>query len=62
MGLNTEGSTTTSIDYDTAVEDLVDLLSATINGFQLFPPNADAETKRQITDDAMSCVQSAQGE
>jgi hypothetical protein len=64
-----KGSTTTSIEYDTAVEDLVDLLHSTIERFQLFPPHANAETTRCITVDAMSCVlsedtvtQSAQGE
>ena len=65
MGLDEIISTytiTTSIEYDTAVEDLVDLLSATIDGFQLFPPNSNAETKRQIAYDALSSVQSAQGE
>jgi len=47
-----------SLDYDTAVEDFIDLLVAVTDGFQLFPPNADVDTKERIFDDAVSCIQS----
>ena len=46
------------LDYDVAVEDLVDLLGAVIDGFKLFPPNADVDTKERIFDDAVACLKS----
>ena len=46
------------LDYDVAVEDLVDLLGAVIDGFKLFPPEATVETKERIFDDAVACVKS----
>ena len=45
-----------SIEYDTAVEDFVDLLTVVIDGFQLFPSNADAATRESIVRDAVACV------
>ena len=47
-----------SIEYDTAVEDFIDLLVAVTDGFQLFPPEATVETKERIFDDAVACIQS----